>query len=332
MGRGDLRRRRHRRRRQAMSYPGDHRARARHGLAELAGSIADLLADMSAGVAKRPTATETELWLARSRALDEEVTRLGPLVDEAVAFLRIDPFARKAGSAELSQALAALVHSVNQVRGIARTLFDHRIEGAPRLPASLAEVLAAPRSPTAPRPTPWSETAQASMPLSRRSAKRASNRSAAFVAWTRRVPGSSPERSSPTSTGWFDSWKVTRRRSGCRAMPHALAPTLPRLRRRSRGPGLNGPDLAQCSRFSRRRGPRVYPLRSSARATSTSTCRGKIGGPVGPEEGTEVTSSMSDPNEVPEVAGVPAASELPTPSVEPGPPPRTRRRRSRTPP
>jgi uncharacterized integral membrane protein len=27
---------------------------------------------------------------------------------------------------------------------------------------------------------------------------------------------------------------------------------------------------------------------------------------------------MSDPNEVPEVAGVPAASELPTPSVEPG--------------
>ena len=97
---------------------------------------------MSAGVAKRPTATETELWLARSRALDEEVTRLGPLVDEAVAFLRIDPFARKAGSAELSQALAALVHSVNQVRGIARTLFDHRIEGAPRLPASLAEVLA----------------------------------------------------------------------------------------------------------------------------------------------------------------------------------------------
>ena len=125
-----------------LAYPGDPRARARHGLAELAGSIADLLADMSAGVAKKPTATETELWLARSRALDEEVARLGPSVDEAVAFLRIDPFARKAASTELSQALAALVHSVNQVRGIARTLFDHRIEGAPRLPASLAEVLA----------------------------------------------------------------------------------------------------------------------------------------------------------------------------------------------
>jgi hypothetical protein len=37
--------------------------------------------------------------------------------------------------------MAALTHSVAQVRAIARTLFDHRLEGAPRLPASLAEVL-----------------------------------------------------------------------------------------------------------------------------------------------------------------------------------------------
>ena len=109
-------------------------------MAELAGSIAGLLADMSAGVARRPTAAETEMWLARSRAMDDEVERVAPLVDEAVAFLRIDPFSRKSGSAELSQALATLVHSVNQVRGIARTLFDHRVEGAPRLPASLADV------------------------------------------------------------------------------------------------------------------------------------------------------------------------------------------------
>ena len=125
-----------------LAYPGDPRARARHGLAELAGSIAGLLADMSAGVARRPTAAETEMWLARARAMDDEVERVAPLVDEAGAFLRIDPFSRKSGSAELSQALATLVHSVNQVRGIARTLFDHRVEGAPRLPASLAEVLA----------------------------------------------------------------------------------------------------------------------------------------------------------------------------------------------
>jgi len=96
---------------------------------------------MSAGVARTPTATETELWLARSRSLEDEVGRARPLVDEAVAFLRVDPFGRRASSTELSQALTTLEHSVTQVRGIARTLFDHRIDGAPQLPPSLAEVL-----------------------------------------------------------------------------------------------------------------------------------------------------------------------------------------------
>jgi hypothetical protein len=64
-----------------------------------------------------------------------------PLVDEAVAFLSVDIFGRKSGSRELAEVLAALTHSVAQLRAIARTLFDHRIDGAPRLPASLAEVL-----------------------------------------------------------------------------------------------------------------------------------------------------------------------------------------------
>ena len=54
-----------------------------------------------------------------------------------------DPFGRRSSSSELSQTLATLQHSVRQVRGIARTLFDYQLEdGAPRLPASLAEVLA----------------------------------------------------------------------------------------------------------------------------------------------------------------------------------------------
>jgi uncharacterized NAD(P)/FAD-binding protein YdhS len=74
--------------------------------------------------------------------LEEELEHVGPRVDEAVAFLRVDPFGRKTASAELSHALAALTHSVAQLRAIARTLFDHQIDGAPRLPASLAEVLA----------------------------------------------------------------------------------------------------------------------------------------------------------------------------------------------
>ncbi len=124
-----------------VAYPGDPRARARRALAELAEKIAELLSEMSAGVARTPTATETDLWLARSRALEEDLDHARPLVDEAVAFSRVDVFGRKAGSLELSQVLAALAHSVAQLRAIARTLFDHRLDGAPRLPASLAEVL-----------------------------------------------------------------------------------------------------------------------------------------------------------------------------------------------
>ena len=124
-----------------VAYPGDPRSRARRALAGLAGSIADLLSDMSAGVTRTPAATETDVWLARSRALEEELEQARPLVDEAVAFLRVDPFGRKTASAELSHALVALTHSVAQLRAIARTLFDHQIDGAPRLPASLAEVL-----------------------------------------------------------------------------------------------------------------------------------------------------------------------------------------------
>jgi uncharacterized membrane protein YgaE (UPF0421/DUF939 family) len=124
-----------------VAYPGDPRSRARRALAGLAGSIAGLLSDMSAGVARTPAATETDVWLARSRALEEELEHARPLVDEAVAFLRVDPFGRKTASAELSHALVALTHSVAQLRAIARTLFDHQTDGAPRLPASLAEVL-----------------------------------------------------------------------------------------------------------------------------------------------------------------------------------------------
>lgn len=124
-----------------VAYPGDPQARAKRALAGLARSIADLLSDMSAGVVRTPTATETELWLARSRALEEDLDHARPLVDEAVAFMRVDIFGRRSGAYELAGVLATLDHSVAQVRGIARTLYDHRLEGAPRLPASLGEVL-----------------------------------------------------------------------------------------------------------------------------------------------------------------------------------------------
>jgi len=124
-----------------LAYPGDPRERARKMLAKLSVDISELLMEMSVGVARTPSAVETDHWLARSRGLEEELEKARPMVGEAVAFLRVDPFGRRAGASELSQALDALTHSVAQLRAIARTLFDHRLDGAPRLPASLAGVL-----------------------------------------------------------------------------------------------------------------------------------------------------------------------------------------------
>jgi hypothetical protein len=124
-----------------VAYPGDPRQRARRALADLAESIAELLSEMSAGVKTNPSATETGIWLGRSRALEEDLGRVRPLVDEALAFQRVDIFGRKTGTSDLVQVYDTLTHSVAQLRAIARTLFDHRLDGAPRLPASLAEVL-----------------------------------------------------------------------------------------------------------------------------------------------------------------------------------------------
>jgi len=124
-----------------VAYPGDPRQRARRALADLAESIAELLSEMSAGVKASPSATETGIWLGRSRALEEDLERVRPLVDEALAFQRVDIFGRKTGLSDLVQVYDTLTHSVAQLRAIARTLFDHRLDGAPRLPASLAEVL-----------------------------------------------------------------------------------------------------------------------------------------------------------------------------------------------
>jgi len=136
-----------------LAYPGDPRSRARSALAGLAGAIADLLSEMSAGVAKTPTATETDLWLARSRGLEEELEHVGPQVDEAVAFLRVDPFAERRRPPSC-RTPSPRSHTRAQLRAIARTLFDHQIDGARAYREFSPKCWPAPLSPTAPRPSP----------------------------------------------------------------------------------------------------------------------------------------------------------------------------------
>jgi uncharacterized membrane protein YgaE (UPF0421/DUF939 family) len=124
-----------------LAYPGDPQQRARQALSGLSTEIAALLGDMGDGLRERPTTAQATEWLKRSRALSDELKRTTSLVEEATAALRIDPFGKRSETTELSRSLSTLGHSVSQLRGIARTLFDQQLDRGPALPASLAEVL-----------------------------------------------------------------------------------------------------------------------------------------------------------------------------------------------
>jgi len=163
------------------------------------GAIADLLSEMSAGwrgrrQPPRPMSGWPLAWVGGGAGAHAPLGRRGGGVPSC------GPFGRKTASTELSRALAALTHSVAQLRAIARTLFDHQIDGAPRLPASLAEVLS--RTAVAYRAqaklcreTPRAWTPRWTRPPGRGESLRS------LRGWTRPVHGSSPVRSSPKSTG-----------------------------------------------------------------------------------------------------------------------------------
>jgi hypothetical protein len=90
---------------------------------------AELLAEMSEGVAAGYTQKDAGQWLASARLLVEEVPAIRSQSVEARSHARWFPTAEKDVAEELYIEGIAAEHTLVQVRTIARTLFDSAVEG-----------------------------------------------------------------------------------------------------------------------------------------------------------------------------------------------------------
>jgi hypothetical protein len=90
---------------------------------------AELLAQMSEGVAAGYTQKEAGNWLAKARLLVEEIPAIRAQSVEARSHARWFPTAEKDIAEEMYIEGIATEHTLVQVRSIARTLFDSAVEG-----------------------------------------------------------------------------------------------------------------------------------------------------------------------------------------------------------
>jgi hypothetical protein len=90
---------------------------------------AELLAEMSEGVAAGYTQKDAGQWLASARLLVEEIPAIRSQSVEARSHARWFPTAEKDVAEELYIEGIAAEHTLVQVRTIARTLFDSAVEG-----------------------------------------------------------------------------------------------------------------------------------------------------------------------------------------------------------
>ncbi len=109
-------------------------------LSQLATSSAELLAVMAHGVSEGFDRHEAAHWLAKGRLLVARVPRVRAQATEARAYSRWFPLAERAEADDLYIRAVALDHAVEQVRNIARTLYDSAVEGA--LPMSVNQQIA----------------------------------------------------------------------------------------------------------------------------------------------------------------------------------------------
>ena len=103
--------------------------RARIQIRNVSEKAAELLAQMSEGVAAGYTQKEAGNWLAKARLLVEEVPAIRAQSVEARSHARWFPTAEKDVAEEMYIEGIAVEHTLVQVRTIARTLFDSAVEG-----------------------------------------------------------------------------------------------------------------------------------------------------------------------------------------------------------
>ncbi|CAN2221968.1 Fusaric acid resistance protein-like [Candidatus Nanopelagicaceae bacterium] len=111
------------------SVPNTPIDRARIQIRNVSEKAAELLAQMSEGVAAGYTQKEAGNWLAKARLLVEEVPAIRAQSVEARSHARWFPTAEKDVAEEMYIKGIAVEHTLVQVRTIARTLFDSAVEG-----------------------------------------------------------------------------------------------------------------------------------------------------------------------------------------------------------
>lgn len=117
------------------THPLDPAGRTVDRIAELATEAAELLGVMAEGVTDGIDQQETGRWLADARELVAKVPALRDQATEARQYARWYPLAAQDEAEALYTRAVALEHAVEQVRTIARTLFDAAVEGG--LPESI---------------------------------------------------------------------------------------------------------------------------------------------------------------------------------------------------
>ena len=110
------------------SHPKTPADRAREQIARVSKKAAELLAEMSEGVAAGYSQKDAGQWLASARLLVEEVPAIRSQSVEARSHARWFPTAEKDVAEELYIEGIAAEHTLVQVRTIARTLFDSAVE------------------------------------------------------------------------------------------------------------------------------------------------------------------------------------------------------------
>jgi len=111
------------------SHPKTPADRAREQIARVSKKAAELLAEMSEGVAAGYSQKDAGQWLASARLLVEEIPAIRSQSVEARSHARWFPTAEKDVAEELYIEGIAAEHTLVQVRTIARTLFDSAVEG-----------------------------------------------------------------------------------------------------------------------------------------------------------------------------------------------------------
>ncbi|MEI6038426.1 MAG: aromatic acid exporter family protein [Actinomycetes bacterium] len=112
------------------SHPSTPAGRTIEQISGIGRKTAKLLSDMSNGVRINYTQQEAGKWLSRGRILIELIPSIRSQADEATSYAKWSPLAPMDEAKLLALRAKAMEHTVVQVRGISRALFDASVDGA----------------------------------------------------------------------------------------------------------------------------------------------------------------------------------------------------------